>query len=204
MKTRKLFIVVIAFGFLFFESCGILQTFQNISRLQFKLGSVNNLLLNGIDLTTKTKVQDFSATEILKLSTSVLNKKMPVSFVLNVNALNPNDGSAGKPKTDYQLTKFPWTLLIDDKETISGDIDSPISVPGSGQTVNFPLKIQLDLYSFFQDKGYEDMIKLAMNISGKGNSEMNVKLVAQPTISSPLGNITYPEKLTIVNKQFTN
>jgi len=204
MIAKKVSVILIACSFIFFESCGVLQTFQNISRLQFKLGSVTNLLLNGIDITTKTRLEDFSSTEILKLSTSVINKKMPVSFVVNVDALNPNDGSGGKPKTDYQLTKFPWTLLIDEKETISGDLDSPISVPGSGQTVKFPLRMQLDLFSFFENKSYEDLVKLALNISGRGNEEMNIKLVAQPTISSPLGNLTYPNKLVIVDKQFTN
>lgn len=204
MIARKALILLIAFSLVFIESCGVLQTFQNISRLKFKLGSVNNMLLNGIDVTTKTRLQDFSATEILKLSASVLNKKMPVSFVINVDALNPNDGSAGKPKTDYQLTKFPWTLLIDEKETISGDLDSPISVPGSGQTVKFPLRIQLDLFSFFENESYEDLVKLALRMSGRTGEPLNVKLVAQPTISSPLGSLTYPSKLVIVDKQFTN
>lgn len=202
--AKKISVLLLAFSFLFIESCGILQTFQNISRLKFKLGSVTNLLLNNIDVTTKTKIKDFSASEILSLSTSVLNKKMPVSFVVNVDALNPNDGSGGKPKTDYQLTKFPWTLLIDDKETISGDIASPISVPGSGQSVIFPLKIQLDLFSFFENKSYEDLVNLALKISGRSGQPMNIKLVAQPTITSPLGNLTYPGKITIVDKDFTD
>lgn len=204
MISKRIAIIIIAVSFTFFHSCGILQTFQNISRLKFKLGSVNNLLLTGIDVTTKTRLQDFSASEILKLSTAVLNKKMPVSFVLNVDAVNPNDGTGGKPKTDYQLTKFPWTLLIDDKETISGDIDSPISVPGTGQSVKFPLKIQLDLFSFFGNKSYEDLAKLVLRMSGRSGEPMNIKLVAQPTINSPLGSLTYPGQLTIVDKTYTD
>ncbi|MCU7496809.1 MAG: hypothetical protein HF314_05105 [Ignavibacteria bacterium] len=180
----------------------MIQTFQNIARLKFKLDSVNGFLLNGIPVSNKTSLKDFSATDLLRITSAVTTRKLPVSFVLNVDALNPNDGKGGNQKTDVQLTKFPWKLIIDDKETITGDITSPVSVPGVGQDVKFPLKIEMDLFKFFNDKDYQGLINLALKLGGQQSNPVSIKLVARPTVSSPIGNITYPGDLTIVSQEY--
>lgn len=203
MIRRRLVLYLVTLGlFLSFSSCSIIQTFQNIARLKFKLDSINGLQLNGIPVSGKTSLKDFSATDLLSITSAVAQKQLPVSFVLNVDALNPNNGSGGNPKTDVQLTKFPWKLLIDDKETVTGDISSPISVPGIGQDVKFPLKIQMDLFKFFNDQDYQGLINLVLKLSGQQSNPVSVKLVAQPSVSSPIGNITYPGEMTIVSQEY--
>ncbi|MGE5402201.1 MAG: hypothetical protein ACM3S2_17520 [Ignavibacteriales bacterium] len=194
-----LFTLFIMLGF---NSCSVLKTFQNISRLKFKLDSVGNFLLNGIQISNKSKLQDFTATDILKITAAITNKQMPVSFVLNVDAINPNDGKGGYPRSDVSLKKFPWKLYIDDKETITGDISSPISVPGVGEAVKFPLKIEMDLFKFFNDKDYQGLINLALKLGGQQGNPVSIKLVAQPTISSSFGDIPYPGELTIVQTEY--
>ncbi len=185
-------------------SCSIYKTLVNISRLQFKLGKVNNLTVSGISVEGKTKLSDFNAMDFLKLSSSVAGKKFPVSFTLNVEAKNPNDGTGGFPSTDATIKSFPWKLFIDNKETISGNISQPVSVPGTGQITIIPIQINVDLLKFFGDKGYDSLIKLALSIAGEKGYSSNIALYAKPTVSSPLGNITYPGELKIVSKQFTN
>lgn len=202
MSKKKAVILLSICFILIVSGCSVYQTFQNISRLKFKLGSVNSFLLDGITVSNKSTLQDFSALDILKLTTDVTNKRLPVSFVLNVNALNPNDGTGGYPKTDVSLKSFPWKLYIDDKETISGNIGAPVTVPGIGQAVNFPIQIQLDLFKYFNDKGYQGLIDLALKLGGKSTDPLKIKLVAQPTISSMVGDIKYPGELTIVQTEF--
>ncbi|HEX2868476.1 MAG TPA: hypothetical protein VHO03_15645 [Ignavibacteriales bacterium] len=203
MIRRRLSLYLVTLGlFLSFSSCSVIQTFQNIARLKFKLDSINGIQLNGIPVSGKTRLQDFSAADLLSITSAVTSKKLPVSFVLNVDAQNPNNGTGGNPKTDVQLTKFPWKLLIDDKETVTGDISSPVSVPGAGQTVVFPLKIQMDLFKFFNDRDYQGLINLVLKLNGQQSNPVNVKLVARPSVSSPIGDITYPGELTIVSQEF--
>ncbi|HSP86562.1 MAG TPA: hypothetical protein VLN45_00390, partial [Ignavibacteriaceae bacterium] len=152
-------------------SCSVYETFMNISRLKFKLGDVNGFKLSGVDLTNKKKYSDFTALELLKISSDFASGKLPVSFVLNVEAKNPNDGTGGYKRTDASLKSFPWRLFIDDKETISGNIDSPVTVPGTGDSVTIPFSIGVDLIPFFKDRGYESIINLALNIGGySGNT----------------------------------
>jgi hypothetical protein len=41
-----------------------------------------------------------------------------------------------------------------------------------------------------------------LNIGGIGGSPTRLKLDAQPTVTTPLGPISYPGRLTIIDKEF--
>lgn len=201
---RKLLPALIVFFALINFSCSsIYETLVNLSRLQFKLGDVNNFALNGISLSNKSKLSDFSALDIVKISTAAARGALPVSFVLNVQAKNPNDGTGGYKKSAATIKSFPFRLLIDDKETISGNIGSPVGVPGTGEITIIPLQINLDLVKFFEDKGYESLINLALSLGGKSGSSSKLELLARPTVTSSFGDISYPNELSIVNLSFT-
>ena len=192
--------LILAFAFLF-SSCSVFNVLKNISQLKYKLGTIGNFQLNGITITNKSKLSDFGPTDLLKITGAVANKKLPVTFILNVEAFNPNQRE-GLNSASVSLTNFPWRLIIDDKETISGNISVPVTVPGGNQTTIIPLQMGLDLFSFFGDRGYERLINLALKLGGQGGSSTDVKLVAQPTISTEYGKLTYPGELTIISKEF--
>lgn len=184
-------------------SCSVFKTISNIGRLKFKLGNVSGFTLSGITVSNKSKLSDFNALDLLKLSSSFAQGNFPVSFTLNVEAVNPNDGTGGYPSTNATLKSFAWRLLLDNKETISGNIAQPVIVPGSGQASIIPLQINMDLLSFFKDKDYESLINLALNLGGNGGSASQITLYAKPVISTMLGDLSYPKELKIVNFEFT-
>ncbi len=184
-------------------NCSVYNTIVNVSRLKFKLGKVDNFLLNGVSIADKKKFEDFSPIELLKITSSIASGKLPVSFTLNVDAVNPNDGTGGYPRTNITLKSFPWRLFIDNKETINGNIKNEIYVPGTGESTVIPLDINLDIIKFFKDKDLKSIVNLALSLGGYGGSSSNLSLFAKPVLSSPLGDITYPEELKIVNIQYT-
>lgn len=202
---KKLVVIsAILFTFFAFVQCSILQTITNLSRLQFKLGNVNGFMVNNIDISNKASLSDLSPTEMISLSSIITQGKLPVSFVLNVNAKNPNDGTGGYARTDATLKGFKWRLFIDDKETISGDLDAPVTVPGTGEVSNIPLRINLDLLQFFKGEGLEKIANLVLAIGGRQGSSSRIILYATPTVSTPIGDIKYPGELKIVDTKFTN
>lgn len=203
IQTVLVFLFVAAFS-LSNISCSVWQTMQNLGRLKFKLGAVNQFTFNGVNISNKSKLGDFSAMEILSISSAVANGRLPVSFTLYIDAKNPNDGTGGYPSTNVSLASFPWRLLIDDKETISGNIGQPVQVPGTGETSVIPLQMNLDLMTFFKDKGYESLINLALNLGGRGGSSSKLTMYAKPVVKTSIGNISYPNELRIVNYEFTN
>jgi hypothetical protein len=200
---KKLLLLSIAILFIS-SSCSVYQTVVNLSRLQFKLGNVNNFTVSGINISNKKSLQDFNPLEILNLTQSIATGKLPASFTLNVEAKNPNDGSGGYPKTNATLKEFPWRLEINDVETIAGNIGTPVTVPGTGEVQNIPLTMNIDLIEFFGNKGYENLINLALTLGGQQGSSSNLALFATPTVTSPIGDIKYPGELKIVEQSFTN
>lgn len=208
MTTRhKGFVTAISLaGFLALSSCSALNdmasVLANLQRLKFKIGSVRDFRLMGLDISAKSKLTDFSALDILKVAQSYKAKKLPVEFVMDVLAVNPNDGTGGTRKTVSTLTGLECRLLIDDKPTVTGNIDRPVEIPGTGQESVIPLRLSLNLLEFFTDKRYEDLVGLALAIGGRNGSATRLALDAQPTVSTPAGPITYPGRLTIISTEF--
>ncbi|GIK61013.1 MAG: hypothetical protein HND39_00960 [Ignavibacteriota bacterium] len=198
-------IVLLSTALLFLtSSCSVYETMVNLSRLKFKLGAVNNFTVSGINISGKKSLQDFNPLEVVNLTSVIASGKLPVSFTLNVEAKNPNDGTGGYPKTDATLKAFPWRLEIDNVETISGNIGSPVTVPGTGEVTNIPLTMNIDLIEFFGNKGFDNLINLALTLGGQQGSSTRLSLFASPTVSSPVGDIKYPGELKIVDQSFTN
>jgi len=184
--------------------CSVYESFTNLSRLQFKVGDVNGFQINGVSISNKSKLGDFNPLDVLNLSSAFAQGTLPATFVLNVEAKNPNNGTGGSKKSDATLQNFKWRLFLDDKETISGDIDKPVTIPGTGDVSTIPIRINLDLIKFFKDKGYESIINLALALGGQQGSSSKISLYATPTVSSPFGNITYPGELKLVDTKFSN
>ncbi len=189
-----------------FESCAALSdmaaVLANLQRLKFKIGSVRNFRLLGLDISGKSKLSDFNALDALRLFEAYRSKKLPVDFVVDVLAINPNDGTGGTRQTTSTLTGLECRLLIDGKPTIMGNIDRPVEIPGTGQESVIPLRLSLDLLEFFEDKRYEDLIQMALAIGGQSGTASRLSLDAQPTVSTPFGPMTYPGRITIISAEF--
>jgi hypothetical protein len=180
----------------------IASVMTNLHRLKFRVAGVQGFALAGIGLSGKQRVEDFTLLDAYKLTKAFNDRRLPAGFTLNVEASNPNDGTGGSTKTVSTLTSFEWRLLIDNKPTVSGNIEKPIEIPGTGQATVIPLKISLDLVEFFKDKGYDDLLNLALALGGAKSDISRISLDAQPRVSTPLGEITYPGRITVVSKEF--
>ncbi|MCU0244013.1 MAG: hypothetical protein MUE80_04570 [Acidobacteria bacterium] len=174
----------------------------SLKKLQFKVDGVRDFKLLGIDLGGKAALADFSAGDALKAIQSYRSRKLPVEFVVDILAVNPNDGSGGSRRSASTLTALECRLLIDGKPTVTGNIDRPFEIPGTGQESVVPLRLSLDLLEFFGDRRYEDLLGLALALGGKQRSPAKIALDAQPTVSTPFGPITYPDRITIVSTEF--
>jgi hypothetical protein len=193
-------------GLTFLQSCETLdqvtRALLSLRRLQFKLGGVHDFGLLGIKLSAKSALTDFSIAEGLKLVQGFRSKRLPAELTLDILVQNPNDGTGGSTKTVSTLTSLESRLLIDGKPTVYGNIDKPIEIPGTGQTSTIPLRMSLDLYEFFGQQGYEEIIGLALALGGKQGDVTRISLDAQPRVSTPYGEISYPGRITIISKEF--
>lgn len=206
INQKTIVAAVVLAAVMFLQSCAALNdmasALANLQRLRFKIGGVRDFRLLGLDISGKAKLSDFGAGDLLRVAQSYAGRKLPVSFVLDVLAVNPNDGTGGTAKTTSTLTALECRLLIDGEPTVNGNIDAPMEIPGTGQTSVIPIRLSLDLLEFFADRRYEDLVSLALAIGGRDGSPARLSLDAQPTVSTPLGPITYPGRVTIVSTDF--
>jgi hypothetical protein len=206
MTRKRSAVCIILVSLLPLQGCATLgeiaRTLTNLKRLQFRLEGIGDSSLAGVSLAGKSEVGDFSISDGINLLAAFRSKRLPARFLLEVGARNPNDGSGGSTRTTSTLTRFDWRLLIDDRPTISGGIDRPLEIPGTGQSTTIPLRMELDLYEFFGNRGYDDLLKLALALGGRNGDISRVALDARPSVSTPLGEIAYPERITIVSREF--
>jgi hypothetical protein len=198
---KYLILFVLCISFIQFGCTGIYDAIVNLQRLQFKLGSVNNMRLANVALSNITSISNLSIIDAANLVAAFSRGELPASFTLNVIAKNPNDGTGGTKNTSAVIKRLDWRMLIDSKETISGNIGN-ISVPGTGQQTTIPITIGLDLIDFFSNMGYESLVNLALALGGRNGSSSRITLKARPTVDTPLGSITYPGEIDIVDREF--
>lgn len=200
---KKIFLAVIPL-ILFLSGCSVYKSLVNLSRLQFKLNGVQSVTVGGLSLQGKQKISDFSVKEVLAFTTAVAKGNLPITFTLNVAAKNPNDGSGGYAKTNASIESFPYRLLLDNKEVLSGNIAQSVSVPGTGESVIIPLQVSFDLVQTFKNQGYESLLNLALSIAGYSNQKTEIVVFSKPVVKTDLGNLSYPSELKIVDYEFSS
>lgn len=204
MLLRQL--ILIACAALLMSSCTAIRDISNaltaVQHMQFKLANITSMKLAGVDVSKISEPTRLSIADGLSLTGAFTRGSLPATFTLNVEAKNPNNGTAKSRNTALTLQGFDWRLLIDDVRTVGGDLERAIDVPGTAATTIIPLAVNMDFVQFFKDKGYNGVLNLALALGGANGSTSRVKLDAQPTVGTPFGPLTYPSRLTIVNTEF--
>ncbi len=198
---KKILLVVVSFS-LILHSCSVLQTAENLFRLKFRIHSANSFNLSNVQLSNKKSIKDFSSVEMLKISSSLIQGKLPLSFNLNIEANNPNDGRDGFERTDISIHSFPWNLYIDNKLAVSGNIEKPVLIPGKGENTIFTLNVEFDLAKTIKEKNLDNILALVLKLGGVDGNTSNIKLLVKPVIGTPLGKLQYPDEITIIDKSF--
>lgn len=175
------------------SGCASISQLAALKNVKFSLESVSEINLAGVQLGDKISYEDLGVLDLARLGRAIAGKKMPLSFQLGVGATNPADNAVSA-----RMVKMDWTLLLEDRETISGVFDQPVDlVPG--QLTTIPFGIELDLVQFFGNN-LKDLAELGLSLADQGGAPKNIKIRALPTIETALGPIRYPKAITIVSK----
>jgi len=173
--------------------CATLQQIAALRQVDFDLAGVRNGRLAGVDLSRITRYSDLTAAEVGRIALALARKDLPLEFQVEVRAENPADN-----KVTATMLRLAWTLLLNDKETIHGVVDSSVALP-PGQAVLIPLGMRLNLLDFF-DGPAQSLVDLAASIAGLSADPTKLTIRAVPTINTPFGPISYPAPITIVSR----
>lgn len=186
-----------ALGTLLFVSlsgCATLQQMAALRNVAFDLTGVSDVRLAGIDVQRIRSFSDLGFTEVAGLTLAVTRGELPLDLRLHILAENPAGNSV-----DARMVRMDWTLLLQNRETLSGVFEEEVILP-PGQPTEIPLTISVNLVEFF-DGSAQDLLELALSLVGAGGASKDVALRATPTIRTPLGPMRYPNPITILSTE---
>jgi len=187
--SSRVFLPGMALMLLVLPGCAAFQSLAALSQVRFDLDGVSELRLAGVDVLRIRGYEDLSAREILQVTLALTTRELPLEMTLELQADNP----AGNPEA--RLLALDWTLLLQDRETVSGGLDQALLLPG-GQVTGFPIRVRLDLLEFFEGST-RDLVDLVSALAGMEGEPVALGLRATPTVDTPLGPIRYPRPLEL-------
>ena len=173
--------------------CTTLGQLTALRRVDFSIAGVEDGRIAGVPLRRIASYDDLSVADVGRIALAVVRRDVPLECRVMVRADNP-----AANRTAATVLRLEWTLLLDDKETIRGVLDTTVTMP-PGQTATIPLPVSVNLREFFNGPA-RSLVNLAASVAGVSSQPTKIAIRAIPTISTPLGPITYPEPITIVSR----
>ena len=161
----------------------------NLKNCTFDVTGINKINMLGIDLSKGMDQSNLNAMQILNVTNSLMNKKLPVTFNVNLDVNNPNSIAASLGKMDYIIS-------LNGKEVISSTFTDGFSInPNSKGTVSIP--ISTDLFQLFSSETGDAILNLAFKLAGAKSDPVNLGVKVKPYIKINNQSLAYPDFITI-------
>lgn len=187
-RTRSLALLVAVAG------CATIQQVLALRDVDFALDRVADVRLAGIELDRVRSFESLALSDVARIASAVQRRDLPLELDLHVEAENPAENDVVA-----RMVRMDWTLLLQGRETISGTFTDEIVLP-PGEPTDVRIPMSLNLIEFFEGSG-QDLVELALSLTGQGGAPQEVTLEATPTIDTALGPIRYPQPITIVSRE---
>lgn len=165
-------------------SCKQFKQMANFTKCQFRMSTVQNTNLAGVNVQQIQSLSDLNLLQAGKITAAYASGTMPLTMTLNVEAQNPNDATAA-------MNRMEWILLIDGKEIVTGILNDRVTVAPSGGTTTIPVQIKADLRKIMAKNSMQENIDIGMGLAGAGNKP-SPKLSMKIKPSIMIGNLTIP------------
>ena len=187
---------LLALGTVTFTACDELAELANqaaqvlnLKNCNFAVNGINQIKMLGIDLSKGMDKSNLTATQILNVTNSLLNKKLPVTFNVNIDVDNPNSIAATLGKMDY-------IIALNNKEIISSTFTNGFSIgPNSKGQISIP--ISTDLFQLFSGETADAILNLAFKLAGAKSEPVNLGVKVKPYIKVNNQSLAYPDYITI-------
>jgi hypothetical protein len=175
-------------------ACATVQQVLALRNVDFAVDRVANVRLAGVQLDRVRSFSDVSLVDAGRIAAAASRGELRLDLDLHLTAENPADNSV-----DARLVRMDWTLLLQDRETVSG-VFADETLLRRGQPTDVPIAIGLNLVDFFEGSA-QDLVELALSLTGQGGAPKEVALRATPVVDTALGPIRYPRPITIVSRE---
>ncbi len=186
---KSFFTALVVSAIFLLNSCASVMQMANIVNCDFRMKSLNQTKLVGINIEDKNNIKALGFRDIGTLTSAYLNKNIPLTFQLNVEAKNPNSKPAA-------LSKFDWILTIDDIEMTRGTNTDQVKIPGNSVTT-IPMQISINLYDALRNESKDALLNFAFNLADASDKPTRIGLKLKPTIYLEQIPLTYPGYINV-------
>lgn len=161
----------------------------NLKNCTFDVRDVNNIYMMGININKNMSMGDLTAAQIINVTNSLMNKKLPVSFNVNFDVGNPNNIAASLGRMDY-------IIALNGKEVISSSFTDGFSI-GANSKGSISIPVSTDLFQLFSNETKDAVLNLAFKLAGAKSDPVNLGVKLKPYIKINNQSLAYPDYITI-------
>ena len=161
----------------------------NLRNCTFDVNNVSNIQMMGINIGKGMNKNSLSAVQLINVTNSLMNKKLPVTFNVNLDVNNPNSIAASLGKMDYIIS-------LNNKQVISSTFTNGFSIPANSKG-QISLPISTDLFQLFSSETADAVLNLAFKLAGAQSNPVNLGVQIKPYIKVNEQSLAYPDYITI-------
>jgi hypothetical protein len=161
----------------------------NLKNCNFDVNGISNINMLGINLSKGMDKSNLTASQIINVTNSLLSKKLPVTFNVNIDVDNPNSIAASLGKMDY-------IIALNNKEIISSTFTQGFSIPANSKG-KVAIPISTDLFQLFSGETADAILNLAFKLAGAQSNPVNLGVKVKPYIKVNNQSLAYPDFITI-------
>ncbi|NDK56556.1 hypothetical protein [Pontibacter fetidus] len=188
-KTISTWLAIVALLITF--SCKQATDLKAFTEANYSLQGIENLQLNGINVTDKRTPFDFKTAEGDSLLNAFTTNKLNATTTLFLHVEMP------EPEVTriMQVTNLEWQLLVDGHETLMGTVQKPLDLKNGLNKL--PLSSTVTLAEVEGLQNYEGFSTLTTLIAKGRDVRNRLTFRIKPTIKTPVGNVTLPDYITV-------
>ena len=171
-------------------TCSYLKELSALKDCEFRMGTIENPLLAGVDISKIVTTKDYSLEQTGKITKSILQGTLPLTFILNVDVKNPNQKNAS-------LNRLEYIAYIDETEVASGSMEEHVVIPAGGGIATIPLKIETDILDLLKKEPINTLLNYTLNLADSGNRPVRISAKIKPWLQIGNKDVEYPGYLTI-------
>jgi len=178
---------------LLMNACSALSELSAFKKCEFRLYSLAEPLLCGIDVSQKRSLSDFSFMEGQLIAGNLLRSTLPFDVRARVEVRNPGSSVAA-------VSAIHWKLFVDDVRVAMGSVNERVVVAPAGGRVLIPVPVHADLIDLLEGDSPSSLYNLALNLVNSGDKASRISLKIKPSVKVGSQTIKYPGYFTITRK----
>ena len=190
MKMKGINIIAVLLSLAVLGSCKTLMSYTSILNCDFRMESLKNPTVAGMNVSSIKSFSDLSFLQAGKITTAYLSGNIPLDFTLNIEAKNPNT-------TEARMAQFEWIVNIDDIQIATGTNRSEYVIPGNEGNTIISLKISVNLLDVINKDSKDALVNFGLNLADASDKPTRVKLQIKPTVYVGSIPVSYPSYIIL-------